>query len=132
MAWKAASFEIFTSVALFLAIIGLYGLLNQEVQLSTRQIGIRMALGSTRRILVAQVLRRAAVLLTAGVGAGWVLTLAIRRIAASVVIIHPGHDVALVLILSAGFVAIGMLCAAIPARRAASVDPMQPLRTELT
>lgn len=39
--------EIFASVALFLAIIGLYGLLDQEVQLSTRQIGIRMALGST-------------------------------------------------------------------------------------
>jgi putative ABC transport system permease protein len=123
-------FGIFASFALLLTVIGLYGLLHQEVEVSTRQIGIRMALGSTRGMIVAQVLRRAAFLLIAGIGTGWALTLAIRRIMKSVVDIHPGHDVVLVLILSAGLAAIGLLSAVIPARRAASVDPMQALRAE--
>ncbi|MBV8280781.1 MAG: ABC transporter permease [Candidatus Eremiobacteraeota bacterium] len=123
-------FGIFTSAALFLTIVGLYGLLRQEVELSTRQIGIRMALGSTRGAIMSKVLRRAAFLMTVGITAGWVLTLTLKRIIASVVNIHLSHDLTLVFSLSACYAAIGILSAVIPARRAASVDPMQTLRTE--
>jgi ABC-type antimicrobial peptide transport system permease subunit len=60
----------------------------------------------------------------------WVLMLATRKIMASVIEIHPGHDIVLVLNLSAGFAVIGILSAILPALRAASVDPMQVLRAE--
>ncbi len=127
---EAWLFGAFASAALLLTVIGLYGLLHQEVELSIRQIGIRMALGSTRGRLVTQVLRRAAILLITGIGAGWVLSLAARRIIAPVVMIHPRHDAVLILAVSAGFAAIGILGAAVPARQAASIDPMQALRSD--
>jgi predicted permease len=123
-------FGIFASFALLLAVIGMYGLLSQEVALSTRDIGIRMALGSTRAIVVGGVLRRVAFLMAVGLGLGWLLTLAFRRVMAAVVEIHPRHDFALALVLTATFAAIGALSAFIPARRAGSVDPMQALRSE--
>jgi putative ABC transport system permease protein len=123
-------FGIFASFALLLAVIGMYGLLSQELALNARDIGIRMALGSTRAIVVGGVLRRVAFLMAVGLGLGWLLTLAFRRVMAAVVEIHPRHDFALALVLTAAFAAIGALSAFIPARRAGSVDPMQALRSE--
>ena len=123
-------FGIFASFALLLAVIGIYGLLSQEVELNARNIGIRMALGSTRAIVVGGVLRRVAFLMAVGLGLGWLFTLWFRRAMAAVVEIHPRHDFALALLLTATFAAIGTLSALIPARRAGSVDPMHALRSE--
>ena len=123
-------FGIFASFALLLAVIGIYGLLSQEVELNARNIGIRMALGSTRAIVVGGVLRRVAFLMAVGLGLGWLFTLGFRRAMAAVVEIHPRHDFALALLLTATFAAIGTLSALIPARRAGSVDPMHALRSE--
>jgi putative ABC transport system permease protein len=123
-------FGIFASFAILLAVTGIYGLLSQEVESNTRNIGIRMALGSTRAIVVGEVLRRVAFLMVIGLGLGWLFTLGFRRVMAAVVVIHPGHDFALALVLTATFAAIGTLSAFIPARRAGSVDPMHALRRE--
>ena len=123
-------FGIFASFALLLAVIGIYGLLSQEVESNARNIGIRMALGSTRAIVVGGVLRRVAFLMAVGLGLGWLFTLGLRRAMAAVVEIHPRHDFALALVLTATFAAIGTLSAFIPARRAGSVDPMHALRSE--
>ena len=123
-------FGIFAAFALLLAVIGIYGLLSQEVESNARNIGIRMALGSTRAMVVGGVLRRVALLMAVGLGLGWLLTLGLRRAMAAVVEIHPRHDFALALALTAAFAAIGTLSAFIPARRAGSVEPMQALRGE--
>jgi putative ABC transport system permease protein len=123
-------FGIFASFAFLLAAIGINGLLSQEVESNTRNIGIRLALGSTRAIVVSGVLRRMAFLMAIGLGLGWLFTLGLRRVIAAVVEIHPRHDIALALVLTATFAAIGTLSVFIPARRAGSIDPMRALRSE--
>jgi len=123
-------FGIFAAFALLLAVIGLYGLINHEVELLTREIGIRMALGSTRALVMSQILRRVAVMMVAGVSIGWVLTLALKKVLAAVVVMHATHDAALLAGLTATLVLLGLLASIAPARRAATVDPMQALRSE--
>ena len=123
-------FGIFASFALLLAMIGLYGLVNHEVELRTREIGICMALGSTRALAMRQVLRRVALLIATGTGLGWLLTLALKKVLSSVVEMNADHDLALFVCLTAGLAAMGILASIIPARRAASIEPMQVLRTE--
>ncbi len=123
-------FGIFAAFALLLAVIGLYGLINHEVELRTREIGVRMALGSTREQVLGQVLGRVTLLLVVGVGAGWALTLVLRKALAAVVEMHGTHDLTLISALSLGLATVGILASILPARRAASTEPMQALRTE--
>jgi predicted permease len=123
-------FGTFASFALLLAMIGLYGLINHEVELRTREIGIRMALGSTRALAARQVLRRVALLMATGTVLGWLLTLALNKFLSSVVVMNAGHDLALFVGLTVGLAGIGILASLIPARRAASIEPMQALRAE--
>jgi predicted permease len=123
-------FGIFAAFALLLAVVGLYGLVNHEVELRTREIGIRMALGSTRGLVMSGILRRVAVLMVVGVNIGWVLTLASRKLLAAVVVMHATHDLVLLAGLTATLVAVGVLAGVVPARKAATIEPMQALRTE--
>ena len=123
-------FGIFAAFALLLAVIGLYGLINHEVELRTREIGIRMALGSTRRTVMAQVLRRVALLVASGTAAGWLLALGASKVFASVVEIHAAQDIGLLAGISVGMAVIAMLISIGPARSAASIEPMQALRSE--
>jgi putative ABC transport system permease protein len=123
-------FGIFAGFALLLAVVGLYGLINHEVELRTREIGVRMALGSTRGLVMGNILRRVAVLMVAGAGIGWAITLALQKVLAAVVEMHARHDAALLMGLTAALIVMGVLAGVAPARRAATVDPMQALRAE--
>jgi putative ABC transport system permease protein len=123
-------FGIFAGFALLLAVVGLYGLINHEVELRTREIGIRMALGSTRGLIMRQVLQRVAVLMVVGVSVGWLLTMALKKVLATVVTMQAGHDIALLAGLTAALTVIGLLASLAPATRAASIEPMQALRSE--
>jgi putative ABC transport system permease protein len=123
-------FGIFASLAVLLAIIGLYGLISHEVELRTRDIGVRMALGATRASVLAMVLRRVTILMAIGVALGLTLTAAAQKLIGSVVQIHFIHQAGLMLALAMGLTAAGLLAAFIPARRAAAVEPMQALRSE--
>jgi ABC-type antimicrobial peptide transport system permease subunit len=76
------------------------------------------------------VVRRVALLVTTGLGFGWLLTLALRRVMASVVEMDADHDFALLACMTAGLALIGILAGLGPARRASSVEPVQSLRTE--
>ncbi len=123
-------FGIFAAFAVLLAVIGIYGLVNHEVELRTREIGIRMALGSTRELVMRQVLRRVALLMAAGTAAGWLLTLALKTVLSAVVTMNVAHDLALFIGVTAGLAAAGMAASLLPARAAASTEPMQALRSE--
>jgi predicted permease len=123
-------FGIFAGLALLLSMVGIHGMVHHEVEVRTREIGVRMALGSSRGRVVGDILRRVAVLMVAGVVAGWTLTLALRKVIASVVEMNAAHDALLLAGLTFALVAIGMLASLRPARNAASIDPMEALRNE--
>jgi len=123
-------FGIFAGLALLLSMVGIYGMVHHEVELRTREIGVRMALGSSRGRVVGDILRRVVVLMIAGVAAGWMMTLALRKVIASVVEMNAAHDALLLGLLTFALVMIGMLASLVPARNAASIDPMEALRNE--
>jgi predicted permease len=120
----------FAGIALVLALVGLYGLMAYSVNRRTREVGIRMALGAQRSDVLLLVLKNAGTLLGCGLAAGlvsaWVAMRAIRSFLFGVGAHDPLTTVAVCgLLMLCGFTA-----ALLPARRAASTDPMQALRTE--
>jgi macrolide transport system ATP-binding/permease protein len=122
--------SLFGILALILASLGLYGVMSYFVARRTSEIGIRMALGGTRSSVVAMVLRRALWQILIGLGLGIPAALFSGHLMASQLYGIGGYD--LVALVSATLV-LG-LCATvagfIPAHRAASIEPMQALRTE--
>jgi ABC-type antimicrobial peptide transport system permease subunit len=123
-------FGIFAALALALAMVGLYGLVNHEVDQATRDIGVRMALGATRNRILGMVLRRVAWMLLAGTAAGFALTLAVRKVIGMVIYFDPQKEVGGFLMLALLLVVAGLVATLIPAARAASIEPMQALRSE--
>lgn len=122
--------RFFAILALLLSAIGIYGLTASWVARRTSEIGVRMALGATRAGIVSLVLRQIVVLLALGELAGAALAFAgghaIHTFLYEVSPASPG-----LLLLAVLLLALAALAAAwIPARRAASVDPMEALRTE--
>jgi putative ABC transport system permease protein len=123
-------FSIFAALALLLSLVGIYGMVHLEVELRTRDIGVRMALGSTRARVLGQIVTRVALLMLYGIGLGWLLTLGLRRAISSVVELHAAHDALLLTLLTLTLGLCGVAASLLPARRAASIDPMQALRSE--
>jgi putative ABC transport system permease protein len=125
-----ALLTLFASVALALATVGVYGVLSYSVGLRSREIGIRMALGSQRRDVIWMVLRRGIFLAGLGTSIGIVGALLLKRILGSLLYGIQATDA--VSFLSASFVLLLVALAAsyIPARRAAAVDPSSLLRRE--
>jgi len=123
-------FGIFAGMALLLALVGLYGLVSNEVEQSGRDIGVRMALGATRGRILTGVLKRVAWMLASGAVAGLVLTLAVRKLVGVVIYFEPQKEAGSTLLMAAGLVVAGLLASLIPAMRAASTEPVKALRTE--
>jgi ABC-type antimicrobial peptide transport system permease subunit len=123
-------FGIFAALALALAMVGLYGLVSQEVEQSTRDIGVRMALGASRPRILSMVLRRVAWMLVAGVAVGLVLTFFARKLIGMVIYFDTQKEAGGFLLLALLLVAAGLVAALIPSARAASTEPMQALRSE--
>jgi predicted permease len=122
--------SLFGALALILASVGLYGVMSYLVARRTSEIGIRMALGATRSSVLALVLRGALWQILIGLGLGIPAALLAGHLMTGLLFGVGGYDPLAFL----GATLVLGLCAAvagfIPARRAASIEPMQALRTQ--
>jgi len=117
-------------IGLALTVVGLYGFLAFRVTQRRREIGIRMALGASREATALLVLRDTARMAAIGLALGLVLALAAARLEAAVLFgVRPLDGLSLAAALCTLLVAVAA-AAWLPARRAASIEPMQALRTE--
>jgi predicted permease len=122
---------VFAASALALAAIGVYGVITYLVAQSTREFGIRLALGASPRRLLALVVRQGMTMAAAGVafglGGAWVLTRFMRALLFGIDASDPATFAAVGLTLTL----VALLAVYVPARRAASVDPLLLLRSAL-
>jgi putative ABC transport system permease protein len=128
--FNMALLALFGLLGLVIAAVGIYGVMAYVVAQRTNEIGVRMALGATRANVVGMVLRRAALMMIAGLAIGslgaWLLTTYVK---AYLFEIDPND--ALVFAAALAVLALaGVIASAVPARRAASVDPLVALRHE--
>jgi predicted permease len=120
----------FALLALLLTALGLYGLLMRSVNLRTREIGIRVALGAQRKAILVALGRRVFFEIAIGLAAGTTIAIFLSRIIHKILNL-PGTSGATGYLLAALLIlAVAALSVLAPARRAAKVDPMQALRTE--
>jgi putative ABC transport system permease protein len=121
---------LFGVLGLVISAVGIYGVIGYAVSLRTREIGIRMALGASRSSVMRMVLSNAGIMVGAGLvigaGASWYLTELSKAFLFKLDARDPRAFVAALLLLGAA----AFLASMIPARRAASVDPMVALRAE--
>lgn len=121
---------LFAGTALLIALVGLYGMLAYNVSMSRRDIAVRMALGATRSKVLSMVLRHASIVLGVGIVAGVVAWLQTASVVRSYLYGVGTHDLMTVFAVAAALLTCGLLASYIPARRAARVNPMGPLREE--
>ncbi|MFP5237955.1 MAG: ADOP family duplicated permease [Acidobacteriota bacterium] len=122
--------EGFGAAALLLCVAGIYGLLSYIVAQRTHELGVRVALGADRADLLWLVMRQAAAMLLAGAALGTGLAFASARLIRGFLYGVKAHDTLTLATAAIFLVACGLVAASIPARRAASVNPMEALRAE--
>jgi putative ABC transport system permease protein len=117
-------------LALLLAAIGIFAVMANLVAERNREIGVRLTLGARREDILQMILGRAAVLTGAGVAIGLALAAGLARTVANLLFgVRPG-DPAVFVTTTIAIIAVAFLASWAPARRAASVDPVQSLRAE--
>lgn len=120
----------FGAAALLLAMLGIYGVLSYSVVTRKQEIGVRMALGATRAKVYALTFAEAGTPVFAGVIAGLVASLLAGRAIQSLLYGTRAVDPPVILMVTVVFLFSAAAAAFLPARRAASVDPMEALRSE--
>jgi predicted permease len=118
----------FAVLALLLAAVGLYGVLGYSVERRTGEIGLRLALGASRRTVVSVVLRESAVLVAIGATVGVPASLLLSRVLESLLFDVTPSDPLILAGCVVCLFAVAMLAAAVPAFRASRVDPLDALR----
>jgi predicted permease len=128
--FQATLLAVFSTMAMLLALIGVYGLLTFSVQQRIGEIGIRMALGATRSGVVNLVMREGLTLLAAGLGIGLAAAAGLSRLLTGFLYqVAPIDALTYTLVALLLFVATIMACL-VPSARAAGIDPMSALRHE--
>lgn len=123
----ASSFGL---LAMLLAAVGVYGVVAYTTRQRTHEIGIRMALGAARSDVFRQVLRQGLALTLAGVAGGLIASLFFTRLVRSLLFGVGATDWLTFSVVTAMLCAVALAACMLPARRAASIEPMQALRRE--
>ena len=121
---------LFGVLGLVISAVGIYGVMAYMVAQRTREIGVRMALGATRARVLAMVLRSASVLVAIGLVIGGAGAWYLSRTATTFLFRLDANDPRAYGVAIAVLACAALIASAIPARRAAKVDPMEALRTE--
>lgn len=128
--WTMGLLVAFASIALLLALVGIFGVTAWSVAQRTREIGIRMALGAERSQVLLLFLRHGLKLTLAGLGCGILASFALRRTLANLVYGVSTGDPVIYISVSVLMLVVALLACYVPARRAAKVDPLVSLRYE--
>jgi len=121
---------VFSSIAMLLAAVGLYGVMTQTVLQRSREIGVRMALGAQARDVLRMVLRQGAVLIAVGVAAGSLVALLLTSLMKSLLFGVSPADPLTFLGVAVLLIAVALIATYLPARRATRIDPVTTLRYE--
>jgi ABC-type antimicrobial peptide transport system permease subunit len=121
--------SVFAGIALWLCTLGIYGVMSYVVTQSTREIGIRLALGAQRREVLQRIVGNGLRLIVTGVAIGGLASIALRRAVSATILDVPLSDPAtgLVLVL---FVLVGLAACLVPGLRATRLDPVRALQQE--
>jgi putative ABC transport system permease protein len=128
--FRTALLSLFALVAVLLAGLGIYGVMNYSVAQHTREIGIRVALGAETRDVLRLVLQQGLTLALLGVALGMAASLALTRLMKSLLFGVSATDPLTFTLIAVLMTTIALLACWIPARRATKVDPMIALRAE--
>lgn len=123
-------FTGFAAVALLLAAVGIYGLMAFAVTQRTQEIGLRLALGSGKRRVIWLILKEASLLAAIGLGTGLAGSVLVGRTMRTTLYGVAAMDFAVIVSVAVLLFFTAMFASYVPARRAASIDPMQSLRTD--
>ncbi len=126
-AWLIAGFA---GVALVLGVVGLYGVTAYSVSQRTREIGVRMALGAQRNAVYGLVMRQAGWLTVTGLALGLASAVGVATLIRKMLFGVAAWDTVTLVAVAAVLGAAAMAASFVPARRAASVDPVEALRSE--
>ena len=128
--FNAMLLGLFSTIALLLAAVGIYGVISYGVSARTQEIGVHIALGADRGSVLAMVLRESLRLTAFGLAVGLVLALAMTRLIATLMFGVRPADPLVYAAISCVIVVAAFLATMLPARRAAELEPMQALRAE--
>jgi len=126
----AALFSTFGTLALVLAVVGVYGVKSYSVARRTREIGIRMALGAQAGAVLRMIMGEGFVMLASGLLLGLLLALATARILNGILYEVSALDPVAFTVAPLVLAVAALIATWLPARRATQVNPIQALRTE--
>jgi ABC-type antimicrobial peptide transport system permease subunit len=126
----AMLFGVFGGIGLILAAVGIYGVMSFAVSRRTREIGIRMAMGAQPGAVKRLVMRQGMTLTVVAVALGWPAAWMLAKLASSFLYGTAVHDAITFATVPVVLACVALIACWLPARRAASIDPIDALRTE--